>query len=413
MTIIYIHGVKVRSPEHGEALEVPFRRWLAPAIEKDGLMAEYLPVYWGDAAAKFRWDLDSRPRTALRGMGGREDFPALGSLRGVTDGLSLKVQPQESEGGPVLGRAAPAVSSPVTPALSSIPRERRADFLADLYLVARPDARKSDVFLADPPLARLAAVAADVAGNWENIVASQRDDAVRVEMLMHAVETKLGNNGLIAQGGLADWMVRAGEIVKRAAALPGDTLSTVFAELRPVANEFVAYFIGDVLTYIADREIDGIAGEIPRRVLSALACACERKKLTGEPIIVVTHSMGGQLLYDALTYFASERPEFRDLVVDHWISCGAQVSFFAELGLFKTQPAVAKPQKLERPSNVAVWTNFYDPNDFVGFIMAPVFDGVVDIEYDTGYGLAFAHTGFLARPSFFGAMAARLKEVPT
>jgi hypothetical protein len=33
---------------------------------------------------------------------------------------------------------------------------------------------------------------------------------------------------------------------------------------------------------------------------------------------------------------------------------------------------------------------------------------VTDLEYDTGYGLAFAHTGFLARPSFFQELADRL-----
>ena len=82
---------------------------------------------------------------------------------------------------------------------------------------------------------------------------------------------------------------------------------------------------------------------------------------------------------------------------------------FAELGLFRGQPAdILSPGKLPRPGAVAAWTNFYDRNDLVGFIMEPVFAGVTDLEYDTGYGLAFAHTGFLARPSFFEAAAARL-----
>jgi hypothetical protein len=37
--------------------------------------------------------------------------------------------------------------------------------------------------------------------------------------------------------------------------------------------------------------------------------------------------------------------------------------------------------------------------------MKGIFDQVDDLEYDTGYGLALAHTGYLARPSFFRAMA--------
>jgi hypothetical protein len=203
-------------------------------------------------------------------------------------------------------------------------------------------------------------------------------------------------------------MIRSGETLKRAAHWPTDAVSTVFAELRPVANEFIAYFIGDVLAYLHNRDAGGAPGEIPRRVLTALKKAHLRKKRTGEKIVVITHSMGGQLLYDAVTFFAFADPELRDLKVDHWISCGAQVSFFAELGLFKGQPDIEKPGKLKRPDSITNWTNYYDTNDLVGFIMRPVFDGVTDIEYDTGYGLAFAHTGFLARPSFFEAVADRI-----
>src|SRR5262245_16659332 len=189
---------------------------------------------------------------------------------------------------------------------------------------------------------------------------------------------------------------------------PADALGTVFAELRPAAHEFIAYFIGDVFAYLNEREVGGGPGEIPRRVLAALKSAHARKKQTHEPIVVVTHSMGGQLLYDAVTFFARSDPELSGLVVDHWISCGSQVSFFAELGLFKGQGDEAKPRKLHRPDPVAAWTNFYDPNDLVGFVMGPVFDGVSDVEYNTGYGLVLAHTGFLARPSFFEEMAKRL-----
>jgi hypothetical protein len=118
--------------------------------------------------------------------------------------------------------------------------------------------------------------------------------------------------------------------------------------------------------------------------------------------------MGGQLFYDAATFYAAADPDLAGLAIDHWISCGCQVSFFAELGLFKGQPSTAKPHKLRRPDCVSAWTNYYDRNDLVGFIMKPVFDGVDDLEYNTGYGLAFAHSGFLARPSFFAALAERV-----
>jgi hypothetical protein len=92
MTIVYIHGVGVRSPEYGIALEKPFRRWLAPILEVNGSPPVYEPVYWGDAAAKFRWDLTSRPRTQLLRHGGDTRFAGLGSLReaGKTSPLDVR-----------------------------------------------------------------------------------------------------------------------------------------------------------------------------------------------------------------------------------------------------------------------------------------------------------------------------------
>jgi hypothetical protein len=64
----------------------------------------YEPVYWGDCAARFRWDLASRPRTKLLGMGGDEDFAGLGSLReaGEHSPLDRPAAPAAMDG-PVLG----------------------------------------------------------------------------------------------------------------------------------------------------------------------------------------------------------------------------------------------------------------------------------------------------------------------
>ena len=37
MLIMYIHGVKIRSP-----------RWFAPKLAVRGAAVDYVPVYWGD-----------------------------------------------------------------------------------------------------------------------------------------------------------------------------------------------------------------------------------------------------------------------------------------------------------------------------------------------------------------------------
>jgi len=288
--------------------------------------------------------------------------------------------------------------------LASIPRGKRADFLADLFLAIYPARSGSDPIADEPDLASLADAAASVADAWDMTAARHQTDDNRIADMMTQVEQKLSGGNLIGMGGAANWLSKAGETMRRAASWPLDAVSTAFAELRPTVNEFVAYFIGDVLSYLNERGTADKPGEVPSAVLRALRLAQNRKKETGEKIVVVTHSMGGQLFYDAITYFVESDPLLDDLEIDHWISCGSQVSFFAELQLLRGQPDRSTPAKLDRPERVKAWTNFYDTNDLVGFVMSPVFNGAEDRAYDTGYGLAFAHTGFLARPSFFQAI---------
>src|SRR4051794_8178493 len=81
MTILYVHGVKVRSPDHGVKLGKSFQRWLGPKLSVNDAPAGYEPVYWGDLAARFRWNLESRPKTQLLHMGGVDAFAGLGNLR--------------------------------------------------------------------------------------------------------------------------------------------------------------------------------------------------------------------------------------------------------------------------------------------------------------------------------------------
>jgi len=409
MTIIYIHGVKVRDPAHGQKLGEPLLKWLGPKIAKAGQSVDYVPVYWGDRAARFRWNLQSRPKTALRRAGSGDFTDNLGALRSVVPAAAAAPAPVAA--GPVLDAAAAAGPAPLV--LDAVPRDRRADALADLYLAVRPRAEgEEDPMVETPALAGLAAAAAATAERWDAICAEGGDVDDRLARLMRALDDEVSGETVIAQGGLKDWMGRAAEAARRAALLPFDTAATLLGEARPAANSFVAYFLGDVLVYLNERGDRANPGEIPQLVLGALRRAQARKATTGEPIIVVAHSMGGQLLYDAVTCFAAQDPALADLSIDHLFTCGCQVSFFAELGQFREQPATAAPNKLPRPAAIAAWTNYYDLNDLVGFVVEPVFEGVRDVAYDTGFGLAFSHTGFFARPSFFETMAGRLGAAP-
>ena len=418
MTLIYIHGVKVRSKGHGEGLAKPFRRWLSKKSSAPNGNFTYLPVYWGDKAATFGWELKSRPESALLRMGVEDDqkFKADLSCVGLMRQSPAEIlQHREDDigGGSVLTPGSSAAPQSIDLGLSAYPEDNRADLVSDLYLAIQRKGPGIDQFIEDPRLSELADISADIADDWDTILSETGSEEAAVDLMIRRVEEKLPplSPDQPLTMGWDDTKASVGEFFKRALAMPGDALSLVAGELRPAANRFVSYFIGDVLTYIDRRGEANAPGEIPTLVLDALKTAHQKRKDTGEPIIVLTHSMGGQLLYDAVQHFADHDPELSDLMIDHWITCGAQVSLFAEMGLLKGQPQPGNSKKLPRPARVSRWTNFYDVNDVVGFVMAPVFDGVRDISYDTGYGLAFAHTGFLARASFFKAVEKQLVSV--
>jgi hypothetical protein len=148
----------VRDRDHGIALGKPFARWLGPKLSVNGAATDYAPVYWGDAAARFRWDLTTRPKTAILHAGGTDGFAGLGSLRDAGRQSPLDRPAARPADGPVLGANAGGAAPPPTPPLSSIPPADRPDFLADLYLAVWPrktgrgDAR--DPIADDPSVAR-------------------------------------------------------------------------------------------------------------------------------------------------------------------------------------------------------------------------------------------------------------------
>src|SRR5205823_13839281 len=164
--------------------------------------------------------------------------------------------------------------------------------LADLYLVCHPTRSGEDPVVDDPLIAGLAGAAAQVADEWDVLVAEETNDASRAQKLVAAVDAVLKDDRTIAMGAFADWVTNAAERLRRATVWPADAISTVFAELRPTPNEFVAYFVGDVLAYLNERGDRGAPGEIPKRMLVALRLAQNRKPETGEKIVIVSHSMG-------------------------------------------------------------------------------------------------------------------------
>lgn len=169
--------------------------------------------------------------------------------------------------------------------------------------------------------------------------------------------------------------------------------------LRPKLTELSAQLMGDVMCYLTSRGERKTPGRILQTVQAALVTAPD------EPLIVLTHSMGGNIFYDLLTYY---RP---DIQVDAWVSVAGQVGLLEELKLFKaSNPAVRFPEQVSASPNIGYWVNVYDPVDVLGFAAEPIFDGVEDMPYKTGSGwAAHALENYFGAPRFYEAIVPKLE----
>ena len=141
--------------------------------------------------------------------------------------------------------------------------------------------------------------------------------------------------------------------------------------------------------------------------MEALRNAQAKKTEEDGKLIVICHSFGGEILYDILTHFDPT------LQIDCFITVGSQVGLFEEMKLYiESKPSSngPPPVKIRPPACVKRWLNVFDLNDVLSYRVEPVFEGVSDFAYDTGYSTLGAHGGYFQRPSFYRRLAARLSE---
>jgi hypothetical protein len=147
------------------------------------------------------------------------------------------------------------------------------------------------------------------------------------------------------------------------------------------------------------------------KVLESLRAARAEATANGEPLVVLCHSFGGEIVHDILTHY---QPGFE---IDVWITVGSQVGLFEEMSLLlesKKRVGQAPGDPVVAPASVKRWINIADPNDIFGFLVMPVFTAsagrvVEDYLYDTGYPVAGAHSGYFEWPSFYRRLALRLQ----
>jgi hypothetical protein len=146
--------------------------------------------------------------------------------------------------------------------------------------------------------------------------------------------------------------------------------ATVAAQATPLA--------GDIIIYQAHGE------QIRGRIREVVAGA-------PEPVAVLAHSLGGVATTEALCEF----PEMRQRV-KRFITAGSQPGYFYEINGLRRLP-FGQPL----PEDFPDWLNFWDPRDFLSFLIAPVFNGGrerTDVEVDSGLPFPASHSGYWRQP---------------
>ncbi|PJE04048.1 MAG: hypothetical protein CK428_28290 [Mycobacterium sp.] len=172
--------------------------------------------------------------------------------------------------------------------------------------------------------------------------------------------------------------------------------------IRPALTPGIVRFLGDVLVYLHQQHEP--AGAIRGRVGAAIQVG-QRDAEPNDQLVIVAHSMGGNIVYDLLT------DELSDVEVPLLITAGTQIGFFEELKLFNRSdiaiPPAGSTTKVTKPSNVGRWINVFDYSDLLGFRVAPIIDGVEDFMYRTG-SLLNAHGQYFLQPNFHDRLAKRV-----
>ncbi|WP_309572035.1 hypothetical protein [Deinococcus sp.] len=182
-------------------------------------------------------------------------------------------------------------------------------------------------------------------------------------------------------------------------------LSRALLTMRRPITSFVPIFLGDLLVYLDRRGMPGAPGPIPQRIMDALERAHASRQGSGEPLVVLTHSLGGVLMYDVLGAFLPAAPEMRGVRVDVWCAVGSQVGPFVELGL--TVGAQDAPPPTAGPHLGYFW-NVWSESDLLSFPASGVVPGAHDTAFPLGGNVQAGHLAYLQRPDFYRTLAAKV-----
>jgi hypothetical protein len=377
MPLVFLHGVSTRD---GNAYRegVRLQQALLGHATLRGLAEEptITHPYWGAYGARPRWNNASIPDGAFESFGAADELAA-------TVEESVSAWPAENA---LLETARKSLVTAVDLAWTLVPDSQASPEVAELGAKCVAYAE------ANPQPAWLGAV--------------HNDQQFLTQLSIHvdewdpreAATSDATEPGAWESFGIGDAWGRVREGMNRLVGLPGRTAgSAVVAATRARLHGHLSLFIGDIFVYLDERGESEAPGEVPQLVIKELEEADAARNARDPHLILIGHSMGGNILYDVLTHF---RPS---LSVDVLVTVGSQVAVFEELKLFRAsdKEIPSRPgERVPRPGNVRHWINVFDRQDVLSYVAGNVFDGVQDFEYSTGASVVGAHSTYFRRPTF-------------
>jgi hypothetical protein len=402
MPVVFVHGVNVRKGpayETGRLVTEKFlQRYLVGATVNGKTLTSVAPVfpYWGDLGTTFAWNMQSLPAgeiDALGAPGVSQDLRPL--VAQVDDALktagAAQDEPITALAKKELGLAVDVISQLIQADAKTGEAEKTASFIvaAQVYATANPH----------PPW--LAAIATDAQ------LLNKLVQEVKVPQTVTTAGTEaLGFdwilNPLTAAAAKLRGAVKsaAGTVLDRT----GDFASTkLLGWSRESLNANLGRFFGDVFIYFNTRGDKAAPGKIPTLILEAIDHAVTNGP-TGDPLVIVGHSLGGVILFDLLSHYS-------DREVDLFVTVGSQVPHFEEIKLFHAsdRSIPSGQQKLAKtPTNIRRWINVFDVVDIFSYSAKRIFDRVDDFGYDTKTYTVKAHGAYFDQDRFYERLRHRI-----
>ncbi|WUH92628.1 lysophospholipase [Streptomyces sp. NBC_00433] len=247
---------------------------------------------------------------------------------------------------------------------------------------------------------------------WLGEVEADIDFLDHLEVQLESWHYELENSGE-RKGAPSEWEAFGALPVPRPARAAVRRINAVFARtvaggMAAVSRRFMpkaALLFADVAGYLAGRGSVERPGPVVNLVGKALDDASGAARACGDPLVVVAHSMGGNIVHDIVSF---HRP---DVHIDLLVTVGTQVGLFEELKLFAASDSTLPSPQVERvPAlpNVTRWINVVDVRDPLAFAASPVFAGAEDLVFDSGALLP--HGSYLTSPDFHRRLARRVAE---